>query len=296
MNAKTSALPAAALLALALTGCSAAPSTTASLTSPEGHTSPKSLPGGHVHGLAATADGSTLLIGTHHGVFDMTGASAAGTAALQPLGAPDDFMGFVGDPAGTLWASGHPGPGSAKKNPLGLVRSVDGGRTWTTVSNEGASDFHALTVTKSGLVGFDGTLKRTADGTSWSNSAASIHPAALAGHAATDTVLATTEEGLFASPDGGATWGAVPNAPLLQFAAFADARRAVGVAPEGAVYSSGDAGTTWAPTGRVESAVEAITAVASGGPVRMWAATDKGLLESRDGGATFSAYAAGSAS
>ncbi|WP_413248941.1 F510_1955 family glycosylhydrolase [Sinomonas flava] len=272
--------------ALALAGCAApAAGTTAPAASAA---TGSSLPGGHVHGIAATGDGSTVLIGTHQGVYDVSGAEP------ERISAADDFMGFVGDPAGTLWASGHPGPGSSRPNPLGLLRSTDGGRTWTAVSNEGVSDFHALTVTTSGLVGFDGVLKRTPTGEAWAAVASSLHPAVLAGHPSADTVLATTEKGLFASLDGGTTWLAVPGAPLIQFAAFADARRVVGVAPDGAVYSSADAGVSWTRLGDAGKGVEAVTAVAAPGQaVRVLVATDSGLLESRDGGATFAAYEPG---
>jgi hypothetical protein len=289
--------PLAVLVAvgLALTGCSGAAPTPAAgsgsgsgTTSAATGTSQATLRGGHVHGIAATADGSTVLLGTHQGIVDVSAAEP------RRISTPDDFMGFVGDPAGTLWASGHPGAGSSKPNPLGLLRSADGGRTWTTVSNEGVSDFHALAVTKSGLVGFDGALKRTPTGEAWTAVGSPIHPAALAGHPSTDTVLATTEKGLFASLDAGATWLAVPSAPLIQFAAFADAQRVIGVAPDGAVYSSADAGVSWTRAGSAGAGVEAVTAVAAPGqPVRVIAATDAGLRESRDGGATFAAYEPG---
>ncbi|GAB3272200.1 hypothetical protein GCM10027449_08570 [Sinomonas notoginsengisoli] len=236
--------------------------------------------------MAATADGTRVLVGTHEGVYDMSGDKP------ERISIPHDFMGFVGDPQGTLWASGHPGAGTSKPNPLGLLRSTDGGQTWATVSNEGVSDFHALAVTKSGLVGFDGKLKRTATGDAWTTVSSAIHPAVLAGHATTDTVLATTEKGLFASPDGGGTWSAVPGAPVIQFAAFADAQRAVGITPDGKVYASADAGLSWTPVGTVSGGVDALTAAApeANSPVRVWVATEEGLRESTDGGVTFAAY------
>ena len=284
---RTGAIVAAVLAAaLGLAGCASPAAGTT--PRPATSASSSSLPGVHIHGVAATGDGSTILIGTHQGVYDVSAAEPV------RLSSADDFMGLAGDPAGTLWASGHPGPGSSKPNPLGLLRSTDGGRTWTTVSNEGVSDFHALTVTKSGLVGFDGALKRTSTGEAWTAVSSSLHPAVLAGHPSTDTVLATTEKGLFASRDAGATWLAVPSAPLIQFAAFADAQRVIGVAPDGAVYSSADAGVSWTRLGDAGKGVEAVTAVAAPGqPVRVLAATDSGLLESRDGGATFAAYGPG---
>ncbi|GAB4098445.1 F510_1955 family glycosylhydrolase [Sinomonas halotolerans] len=283
--------------ALAVTGCSAggngAGGNSADGASTGGHSAgtggpaapgnaASAIPGGHVHGLAASADGERLLVATHEGVFD------ASSGAPELISDPDDFMGFVGDPDGTLWASGHPGHGSDRPNPVGLVRSEDGGRTWTTASSEGVSDFHSLAVTEAGLVGFDGRLLRTPTGESWTEVDADVRPAMLGGHPSTKTVLATTEKGLFTSPDGGARWFAVPSAPLLQFAALADAERAVGVTPDGVVYSSADAGVSWTRVGELGSRATALTAAAEpGGPVRVWAATLDGLVESADGGATF---------
>ena len=52
-------------------------------------------------------------------------------------------MGLAGS-AGLLVASGHPGAGSTLPDPVGLIRSVDGGQTWEAVSLTGEIDFHAL--------------------------------------------------------------------------------------------------------------------------------------------------------
>lgn len=288
------ALAGAFAMTLALAGCGATAASTVTAggaarggpaaSAPAPGAPAVRLPGQHVHGIAAAKDGSRVLVATHEGVFDVMGGAPA------RLGEPDDVMGLAGDPSGTLWASGHPAPGSSKPNPLGLLRSVDGGRTWTGVSNEGMSDFHALAVTKSGLVGFDGALKRTASGRTWTEVPVPFHPAALAGHPSSDTVLATTELGPFASSDGGATWSAVPGAPVIQYAAFADAHRAIGIAPDGAVHTSADSGRTWTRAGTVSGGVEALAAAApegEAGVVRVWVATSAGLLTSTDGGATF---------
>jgi photosystem II stability/assembly factor-like uncharacterized protein len=43
-----------------------------------------------------------------------------------------------------LYSSGHPAPGSGLVNPLGLLRSRDGGKSWEKLGLEGESDFHLL--------------------------------------------------------------------------------------------------------------------------------------------------------
>ncbi|MGY2746937.1 WD40/YVTN/BNR-like repeat-containing protein [Arthrobacter sp. UYCu723] len=90
------------------------------------------------------------------------------------------------------------------------------------------------------------------------------------------------------STDGGATWTLDKSSPVIQFAAFASAKEAVGVAPDGVVHYSADSGATWARKGQVTGEVQAVAATegADGNPW-IWAATSTGLVVSTDGGATF---------
>jgi photosystem II stability/assembly factor-like uncharacterized protein len=224
-----------------------------------------------------------VLLATHEGLFDVTNQPAA------KLGATNDLMGFTGGiDHSVLYASGHPGADSDLPNPLGLVRSTDGGRTWEQLSRQRESDFHALTVTKSGIVGFDGTLRTSPDGKTWNSVTTDFVPAVLAGSPASDTVLATTEQGIRRSTDGGKTWDAVESGPVIQFAAFASPTEAVGVEPDGIVHYSADAGVTWSRKGQIPGTVLAVAAVkGTEANLSIWAATSDGLVVSIDGGATF---------
>lgn len=205
------------------------------------------------------------------------------------IGGANDLMGFTpGQDEGTFYASGHPGPGSDLPNPLGLIKSRDGGKTWEPLSRQGESDFHALTTTKSGIVAFDGELRTSADGKTWKTVAVDFAPAALAGHPHSDTVLATTPEGVQRSTDGGTTWTLVTSSPVIQFAAFAHPTEAVGVQPNGTVHYSADAGATWMRKGSIDGQVLAIAAVkGADGKPWIWAATPEGIIVSTDGGTTF---------
>jgi hypothetical protein len=82
----------------------------------------------HVHGLAYSPDGQRLMIPSHHGLAVYEG----GKWSKAP-GPQHDYMGFAAT-AGALYSSGHPAPGSTLVNPFGLMRSRDGGKTWTLVS------------------------------------------------------------------------------------------------------------------------------------------------------------------
>lgn len=266
---------------LTLQACTAVPTPVPVGSSPQ--TINSTLPSSHVHGL--TVDGHTgqVLLATHEGLFDVTKQPAT------KIGPTNDLMGFTaGQEQGVYYASGHPGPGSDLPNPLGLLRSGDGGKTWEKLSRAGESDFHALAIAKSGIVAFDGKLRVSADGTSWGTVDVPFMPVSLAGHPASDTLLATTRGGLQRSTDGGATWSLNSAAPVVQFAAFANPGEAVGVEPDGTVHTSSDAGMTWTRQGGIEGEVQAIATVkGADGKPGIWAATSGGVVVSTDGGTTF---------
>ncbi|MFZ2649668.1 MAG: glycosyl hydrolase [Burkholderiaceae bacterium] len=92
----------------------------------------------HVHGLSYSADGQRIMIPSHHGlaVFEKGRWSKA-------AGPAHDYMGFSAT-RDALYSSGHPAPGSGLTNPFGLIKSRDGGKSWSKLGLEGESDFHAL--------------------------------------------------------------------------------------------------------------------------------------------------------
>lgn len=92
----------------------------------------------HVHGLAYSADGTRLMIPSHHGLA----VYENGRWSKAP-GPQHDYMGFSAT-AKNLYSSGHPAPGSGLVNPFGLIRSRDGGKTWEKLGLEGETDFHLL--------------------------------------------------------------------------------------------------------------------------------------------------------
>ena len=273
-------LAAGASLIVALSACS--PATLPAEPAAAGNAG-ITMPDAHIHGLSISSTTGQVLLATHDGLFDMMKKPAA------KIGPTNDLMGFTArtDHA-ILYASGHPGEGSGLANPLGLMRSTDTGKTWEKLSRQGESDFHALTATKSGIVGFDGVLRTSPDGKTWNTVAADFVPAVLAGNPTSDIVLATTPQGIRRSTDGGKTWTTVDSGPVVQFAAFASSAEAFGVEPDGTVHYSGDAGATWTRKGQIQDTVQAVAAVK--GPAAtpsIWAATAGGLVVSTDGGMRF---------
>jgi len=92
----------------------------------------------HSHGLAYSADGKQLIISSHQGLAiyaDGRWSTAAGPAHdFKSLAASRD----------ALYSSGHPAPGSRLADPMGLIKSTDGGKTWRKLGLHGESDFHTL--------------------------------------------------------------------------------------------------------------------------------------------------------
>jgi hypothetical protein len=94
----------------------------------------------HIHGLGYTSDGAQLLIPAHEGL-----ASYKNGAWSMVDGPKHDYMGFVTVDSG-FYSSGHPEKGSGLKDPLGVVKSADLGKTLASLDLQGVSDFHLMSV------------------------------------------------------------------------------------------------------------------------------------------------------
>ena len=251
------------------------------VTSPEPTATPGALaakvPSAHVHGLGRDPSSGKVLVATHDGLFVYEGASPA------RVGPVIDLMGFTVAGPGHYYASGHPGPGTDLPQPVGLIETRDGGRTWTVLSRGGESDFHTLTATGETVVGFDGAVRSTADGRTWNTANLNMEPRTLAGSRSGTTVLATTEDGLMRSTDSGSSWRRVGKAPLLLMAAFGDGESVVGLTPHGQVYTSTDAGQTWQATQLVAPEAQALHAAGEGDDMEVLVASGQTLLSSIGG-------------
>ncbi|MDO8143410.1 F510_1955 family glycosylhydrolase [Isoptericola sp. 178] len=208
----------------------------------------------HVHGLVVDEEG-VVRAGTHEGVRVID--DQGGVTAVGPQ---DDLMGMTGLP-GTrrLVSSGHPGPGRPLPNPLGLLRSDDGGETWDPVSLTGEIDFHALAVTDDYLVGFDGVtglIVSTDGGSTW-DQGPRMAAASLA--AVGDEVWAATPDGLMHSTDRAASFAPVDGAPLLRQVSAGVDGSLWGVDVDGTAWVSAD-GRQWTEHEEIASA-QAIAAL-----------------------------------
>jgi len=264
--------------ALALSGCSSQGA------APE----PKSvaagaLPGEHVHGISRDPGSGKVNLATHEGLFVLQP-----DASWLQVGPAVDLMGFAISGPGVFYASGHPAEGVDLPAPVGLVKSTDAGRTWSVQSLGGQSDFHALTASSRGVMGFDGALKVTSDGKTWAQGGLTAEPRCLASAPDGSRVLATTSQGVLSSTDGGGTWAPLASAPPLVLTAWADSKTVVGLTTDGGIAVSADAGDSWKTSPAKLASGQAISADRDkAGALEVLVVTDTAVLQSRDGGATF---------
>jgi len=170
--------------------------------------SPVELP--HIHGLGYSADGKELLVPVHDGLR----IYASGQWRRPDLPA-HDYMGFVATDDG-FYSSGHPDPATGLVNPLGLVKSMDGGESITTLGFSGESDFHFMAVSYHSHALYVGNSAPNSqlqpgihysldEGQTWQQSTltgVAGQPIQLAVHPDQANVVAlATENGLFLSED-----------------------------------------------------------------------------------------------
>jgi hypothetical protein len=209
----------------------------------------------HVHGLGINPADGALFIATHTGTYRL---SPDAQKAQRVGEGRQDTMGFTVVGPNRFLGSGHPDPQamSAQNLPpnLGLIESVDGGRTWRSVSLLGEADFHVLRSRGNRVYGFDSTngrfLVSRNHGATWSRRPI---PGGLLDLAVnplrSSHVVAASERGLISSIDDGASWRMLGEwVGLLAWPAPA---RLFQVDGAGVVHASRDSGKRWRPVGDI---------------------------------------------
>lgn len=243
---------------------------------------------GHIHGVAMDPADNAIYVAAHFGVFKIESSGRASRVGENR----QDTMGFTIVGPRTFLASGHPAVEEMTKGApphLGLIRSTDAGRTWTSVSEAGKSDFHALQPAGSVLYVYDSQtqgVRRSNDGGRTWTPGARLEVNDLAAHKDhAQRVYAATPQGVQVSEDSGTTFKAAKDAPVLTHLDTLDSETLIGVARDGQIQiDKGNAG--WSRLGQVPGGqVSAFTAVDE---QRLLAAAEDGkVYESRDGGRTF---------
>jgi hypothetical protein len=209
----------------------------------------------HVHGLGINPADGALFIATHTGTYRL---SPEAQKAQRVGEGRQDTMGFTIVGPNRFLGSGHPDPQAMRAQNLppnlGLIESVDGGRTWRSVSLLGEADFHVLRSRSNRVYGFDSTngrllVSRNGGGT-WSLRPT---PGGLLDLAVnplrSSHLVAASERGLISSIDGGASWRVLgARVGLLGWPVPA---RLLQVDGAGVVRASRDSGKRWRAVGDI---------------------------------------------
>ena len=208
----------------------------------------------HIHG--ANAVGSRILLGTHEGLFQFVSQNN-----MKPIGKERfDIMGLDSD-GSTLFASGHPGPRSKLPNPVGLLRSDDGGKTWKSISLLGEVDFHFLEVSGVQIFGknaIDGSLMYSQDsGRNWKK---------LGGNRFSDIAIQSGALGRAIAIDRGKlvkTSSAFASVSTINFQSNVTAIESIGkdlyIASENQIFRSTDQAKSWKEVKRYKSDISDIS-------------------------------------
>jgi photosystem II stability/assembly factor-like uncharacterized protein len=188
-----------------------------------------------------------------------------------------------------LLASGHPASAGVLPEALGLIRSEDAGRTWTSVSGFGTADFHAIERSGDRLIGGlsgQAQVQVSGDGgATWQTRAA---PGVLADLEVDPTDhrrwIASTAEGVYRTTDEGATWRPIAPTPNSDFA-WPSAGALYRIDPGGELLVSRDGGGEWERIGQTGGEPQALVAA---DPMTLYALLLDGRVKrSGDGGRTW---------
>ena len=249
-----------------------------------------------VGSLADTPADGELWRATNTGLFRTSG------------GAPERVSGVLRTPGGEgqiseqlvvsfagpdrMIASGHPAAGDALPPALGLISSVDDGRSWRSVSELGTADFHALEPSGSELVAaMSGQAQVLVSGDAGRRWQARTAPGVLVDMAVdpggSARWVGSTADGLHLSRDGGGSWRPVDPTPNARFA-WPAPETLYRLDPGGELLVSRDGGGSFEPVG------------ATGGEPQALAAADRNTLyallldgtvkRSLDGGRSWAEY------
>lgn len=196
----------------------------------------------HVHALGVDPADDALFIATHTGLYRVP----EGEEKARRVGDRfQDTMGFTVVGPRRFLGSGHPDLRDDLPPLLGLIESTDSGGSWEPISLLGEADFHVLRVAGERVYGYDATGDRllvNADrGRTWTELA---KPGALVDLAVDPgngrRLAATTNDGVFQSPDGGESWQRLGD--TVGLLAWPDREHLYLVAGKGQLLVSSDGG------------------------------------------------------
>jgi hypothetical protein len=250
-----------------------------------------------VGSLTVDPGDGTLIAGTGLGLYRLEpGAKRAdpfdarletpdGTGVISP----NLVVRFSGP--GELIGSGHPKvAGSGLPEDLGLIRSEDGGATWSSVSQLAAEDLHALDVRGDVIAGQPVEAARVLVSTDGGRTFEERTPPSAPIDLDLDPtdprrIAITTTDGLFVSQDGGDSWRQRDLLTTETHLAWAEDGPLYRVDASGLVQASEDGGESWREAGNAGGPPSTVTVDARG--FLYVALAGARIVRSQDGGRSF---------
>ena len=251
-----------------------------------------------VGSLAVNPADKVLWMATNTGLFRVPEGAKAPERVTGTLQVPDGSSGKISEGLvvrftgpDEMLGSGHPPPDETSlPELLGLIRSTDGGRTWSSVSELGTADFHAIersgNLTVGSQFGQSQILASSDEGRTWrARTSPSVLVDLEVDPGNPKRWVATSAEGIFRSPDEGKTWRPIETKPN-SYLAWPTPDALYRLDPGGPVQVSADGGGSWEARGSTGGEPQALVA---DGPDTLYALLLDGTLKkSTDGGRQWS--------
>lgn len=202
------------------------------------------------------------------------------------------FLELAVERPGRLIGSGHPDREGALPAFLGFIRSDDGGRTWRVVSRLGDADLHKIVLKHGRMYAFDAVLSALlVSGDGGKTFTEQFTPRGLIIDFEVDPadparIVASTDDQMFRSRDGGRSWRPIDRRPGIRLA-WPAPDRLLRALKDGSVQTSTDGGDTWNPVGRVTGEPYKFKTIS--GDELYLALSDGTIMHTRDGAETWTA-------
>lgn len=209
----------------------------------------------HIHHVKVVEN--KILVLTHEGLYELVGKNKMNLVGKDKF----DVMGFT-TLGKALVASGHPSQGSKKPNPIGLVKSLDGGLTWKDVSLVGKVDFHFLEGADTDLYGADsqsGNLMYSANsGKTWSSLGTNSFTDIAVSPVTSGIAIAIKNSELLLTKNAFKSTTKIKN--TLKFTQIEWRNSGLYALSGTSLYNSSDSGKTWAKLNTFKGSLEILSA------------------------------------
>ncbi len=232
----------------------------------------------HIHDVKVFGD--RVLLNTHEGLYEYIAANF-----MKKISNDDfDVMGLA-TYGRTLYSSGHPGAKSNLPNPIGLLSSTDGGKSWKKVSLQGEVDFHMLEVGKSDIYGADsgsGQLMYSSDrGKKWRKLGENKYSDIAVLGTKSGSALALASGKLLRTTNAFKTTTSIKSS--MKWSSVEIVGTTLYASSGKAIYRSVDNGKIWKKIATLSTAIGSISVNAK----VFVAVTTEAIFVSRDGGKSF---------